>query len=229
MPLPLPPAGLYAITDSRLIPDGKLNDCVTQAIEGGAVLVQYREKHRSRAQREQEAAGLARLCHQRGVPLLINDDIELARAVDADGVHLGRNDIGPEEARNRLGRQAIIGVSCYNRLERARQACRAGASYVAFGRFFPSRTKPGAVQAQPELLVRAHRELDVPVAAIGGITPDNAAALVAAGADLLAVIHGLFGQTAIQAAGRRYAALFAETGGLCPARAGREPADGSAT
>lgn len=209
MPLPLPPNGLYAITDSQLIPKGELIERVTRAIQGGAVLVQYREKHLAPEQREQEAAALARLCHARGVPLLINDDVELARSVGADGVHLGRDDITPAAAHARLGREALIGVSCYNRLERALQACQAGASYVAFGRFFPSRTKPEAVPAPPELLGRAHRELDVPIVAIGGITPDNGSALLAAGADLLAVIHGLFGQPDILAASRHYSALFA--------------------
>jgi thiamine-phosphate pyrophosphorylase len=208
MPLPLPHTGLYAITDSRLIPDGRLLDHVARAIEGGAVLVQYREKQRPREQRAEEAGRLARLCHSRGVPLLINDDIELARSTGADGVHLGVSDRSPQTARQQLGERAIIGVSCYNRLERAHAACRAGASYVAFGRFFPSRTKPEAVQAPLDLLRRARRELEIPIVAIGGITPANGAALLAAGADLLAVIHGLFAQADIRAAGRRYSELF---------------------
>jgi thiamine-phosphate pyrophosphorylase len=202
------PAGLYAITDSHLIPADRLIDSVAHAIEGGAVMVQYRDKHRSASLRRREAGELSDLCHRHHVPLIINDDIELARTVGADGVHLGQHDPTPRQARDRLGDRAIIGVSCYNRLENARQAQAAGASYVAFGRFYPSATKPAAVTARPALLIEARRELDLPIAAIGGITPGNGAGLVAAGADLLAVIHGVFGQPDIEAAARRYAALF---------------------
>jgi len=206
-PTPLP-VGLYAITDSALTPADRLIDSVTRAIAGGAVMVQYRDKHGPDNRRRGTAEELSDLCHRHHIPLIINDDIELARAVGAAGVHLGRHDAAPAQARDRLGNQAIIGVSCYDRLEQARQAQAAGASYVAFGRFFPSLTKPDAVQARPSLLTDARRELDLPVAAIGGITPENGDALVTAGADLLAVIHGVFGHPDIEAAARRYAALF---------------------
>jgi thiamine-phosphate pyrophosphorylase len=202
------PTGLYVITDSHLIPKDRLIDCVTRAIEGGAVMVQYRDKDHPPALREREAASLAGLCRRHGIPLIINDDIELARTVGADGVHLGREDGAPELARSRLGDQAIIGVSCYNRLENARLAREQGASYLAFGRFFPSPSKPEAVPASTDLLVAARREFDLPIVTIGGITPENGAGLVAAGADLLAVIHGVFGQPDIKAAARRYATLF---------------------
>jgi len=202
------PRGLYAVTDSQLIPAGELTHRVAQAIAGGAVVIQYREKHQSRAARQREATALQALCRERGVPLIINDDIELAAAVGAAGVHLGREDASVDQARARLGPRALIGVSCYNRFERACAAAAAGASYVAFGRFFPSATKPGAVQAQPRLLEQARAHLDLPVVAIGGITPENAAGLVMAGADLLAVIHGVFGQPDVEAAARRYVALF---------------------
>lgn len=202
------PTGLYVITDSHLIPTDRLIDCVARAIEGGAVMVQYRDKDHPPAQREHEAATLAGLCQRHGIPLIINDDIELARTVGADGVHLGQGDAAPEQARSRLGDDAIIGISCYNRLENARLASEQGASYVAFGRFFPSASKPGAVFARPDLLVAARREFDLPIVAIGGITPENGTGLVAAGADLLAVIHGVFGQPDIESAARRYAALF---------------------
>jgi thiamine-phosphate pyrophosphorylase len=148
------------------------------------------------------------LCRERGIPLIINDDIELAAASAAAGVHLGQNDAPVGQARRRLGPQAIIGVSCYNQLERARAAASMGASYVAFGRFFPSRTKPGTVSAQPALLAQSRKEIDLPIAAIGGITPENGAELIDAGADLLAVIHGVFGQPDIKAAAQAYAALF---------------------
>ena len=187
---------------------------VSLAIDGGAVMIQYRDKHLPREERGREARALATLCRERDVPLIINDDIELAAACGAAGVHLGQDDAPVSRARRRLGQRAIIGVSCYNRMERARTAAGTDASYVAFGRFFPSKTKPGALQAQPALLKQARREIRLPIVAIGGITPANGAELVHAGADLLAVIHGVFGQTDIRAAARAYAALF---------DAGREP------
>ena len=171
-------------------------------------MIQYREKHLPREERGREARALAMLCQERDVPLIINDDIELAAACGAAGVHLGQDDAPVSRARRRLGQRAIIGVSCYNRMERARTAAGTDASYVAFGRFFPSKTKPGALQAQPALLKQARREISLPIVAIGGITPANGAELVHAGADLLAVIHGVFGQTDIRAAARAYAALF---------------------
>jgi thiamine-phosphate pyrophosphorylase len=202
------PCGLYAVTDGRLIPTGELVTRVAQAIAGGAVMIQYREKHKAREVRQQEAAALQALCRERGIPLIINDDIELAARVGAAGVHLGREDASIAQARERLGPHALVGVSCYNRLERAREAAAAGAGYVAFGRFFPSATKPGAVQAETILLEQARAQLELPIVAIGGITPANAPELIAAGADLLAVIHGVFGQPDIEAAARRYAALF---------------------
>jgi thiamine-phosphate pyrophosphorylase len=211
----LPARGLYAITESRLIPPGgTLIEQVSLAIDGGAVLIQYREKHLPREERGREARALATMCRERDIPLIINDDIELAAACDAAGVHLGQNDAPVSQARRRLGREAIIGVSCYNQPERARAAAGEDASYVAFGRFFPSNTKPGAVAALPALLRQARREISLPIVAIGGITPGNGADLVDAGADLLAVNHGIFGQSDIRAAAQAYAALFG---------AGREP------
>ena len=200
--------GLYAITDSQLIPAGKLLEQVEQAIAGGACLIQYRDKQHSETERRYEAARLVQLCEQQGVPLIINDDVELAREVGAAGVHLGRDDASIRHARQRLGTQAIIGASCYNRLDDALDAARAGASYVAFGRFFPSHSKPDAVQADIALLQQARAQLDLPITAIGGITPENGRQLVEAGANLLAVIHGVFGQTDIQEAARQYTRCF---------------------
>jgi thiamine-phosphate pyrophosphorylase len=208
MDVVVPPCGLYAITDSRLIPGGMLIEQVSLAIDGGAVLIQYRNKHLSREKRGREAQALATLCREREIPLIINDDIELAVACGAAGVHLGQDDAPVSQARRRLGPRAMIGVSCYNQMERARAAARADASYVAFGRFFPSTTKPGAVPALPALLTQARREINLPIVAIGGITPENGAGLIHAGADLLAVIHGVFGQPDIRAAAQAYAALF---------------------
>jgi thiamine-phosphate pyrophosphorylase len=208
MDVAVPPCGLYAIADSHLLARGSLIEQVSLAIDGGAALIQYREKHRSREECGHDARALATLCKERNIPLIINDDIELAAVCGAAGVHLGRDDASVSRARRRLGRRAIIGVSCYNQLERAQAAAVTGASYVAFGRFFPSNTKPGAVQALPALLTQARRDIKLPIVAIGGITPENGAELIQAGADLLAVVEGLFGQADIRAAAQAYAALF---------------------
>ena len=208
MARPLLRDGLYAITDSNLIPAAELAARVAQAIAGGATVIQYREKQLAATERHRQAAELAALCRRHTVPLRINDDVELAAAIGAAGVHLGRDDTAIRTARERLGADAIIGVSCYNTLQRAHAAAAAGADYIAFGRFFPSHTKPDAVQAEPELLQQARRQLELPLVAIGGITPENGARLLASGANLLAVIHGVFGQPDAQAAARRYTDLF---------------------
>ncbi len=142
------------------------------------------------------------------MPLIINDDVELAATVGAAGVHLGRDDGDPVAARTRLGPDAIIGVSCYDRLDLAQAATRAGASYCAFGSFFHSSVKPNAVRATPDLLSRARRHIPVPLVAIGGITPQNAGLLIAAGADLLAVITGVFAAPNITAAAQAFSHLF---------------------
>lgn len=209
---PFPRRGLYVITDEGLLSRQGLARAVAGAIRGGAAAVQYRAKAASAERRHAEAASLRALCAGMGATFIVNDDVELARAVGADGVHVGRDDAPLERARAALGPEAVVGVSCNDSLERARHAQAMGATYVAFGRFFPSRTKPGAVPAQPELLHRARPELHVPIVAIGGITPENGGALLAAGADVLAVIHGVFGQDDPEAAARRYAALFDRKG-----------------
>ena len=200
--------GLYAITDSRLTPGNALITAVGAALRGGARAIQYRDKHSDRPHRLRTARTLLTLCDDADALLIINDDVELAAAVGAHGVHLGRHDPDIVTARSRLGTRAIIGASCYNELDRARQAAAEGADYVAFGRFFPSRTKPDAIAAPMELLTEARAALDLPLVAIGGITPDNGARLIAAGADMLAVIHAVFGQPDVEAAARRFAALF---------------------
>ncbi len=201
--------GLYAITDAALQPASALCARATEAIDGGARIIQYRDKSGPSQQRLTQATGLATLCRARGVPLIVNDDVELAAACGARGVHLGRDDAAVAQARQRLGANAIIGVSCYNSLERARLAVAAGADYLAFGRFFPSRTKPEAVAADIELLVEAGRRWSLPLAAIGGITPYNAAPLLDAGAAMLAVIRGVFAAADVRQAAGAYAALFA--------------------
>ena len=201
-------AGLYAIADTHYLQDARLTTAVMEAIEGGARTVQYRDKKRDAKMRINQAAELAKLCRQQGVLFIVNDDPELAEQVQADGVHLGREDASLAHARELLGPAAIIGVSCYDELPRAIAAEAAGADYVAFGRFFPSRTKPQAMPTEPALLHEARKRLHVSIVAIGGITPENGASLIAAGADALAIIEGVFGQGDVRAAARRYAQLF---------------------
>lgn len=191
--------GLYAIT-----PQG--NDVLAKvrlALEGGVALLQYRGKPGSRA----EAAAILRLAGEFGVPVIVNDDIELAIEVGAAGAHLGREDGDWRSARKRLGAM-LLGVSCYDDLELARRGVDAGADYVAFGSIFPSPTKPNAVRA-PLDLFREAKALRVPLAAIGGITLANAPQLIAAGADLLAVISDLFDAPDIRRRARDYGRLFA--------------------
>ncbi|WP_417502307.1 thiamine phosphate synthase [Marinobacter sp.] len=186
------PIGLYAITDSQLTPPDTLIASVEAALRGGAVMVQYREKSSPMAQRLAEARSLQSLCATAGAPLLINDDVELAKRVGAAGVHLGQTDSSATEARQQLGDDAIIGITCHDDLALAKAATAAGANYLAFGRFFTSSTKPEAPAASADILAKAKR-FNRPVTAIGGITTDNGALLIQAGADLLAVVGGLFG------------------------------------
>ncbi|MBA1189782.1 thiamine phosphate synthase [Pseudomonas entomophila] len=202
--------GLYAITDSQLLA-GRLLSHVEAALEGGLALLQYRDKSGDASRRQDEAEALRELCQRYGTPLVINDDVALAARLGV-GVHLGQTDGPLHPARAQLGPQAVIGSTCHDRLDLAHQALEQGASYVAFGRFFHSMTKPGAPAASLELLAQARAELPLPIAVIGGITLDNAAPLVAHGADLLAVIHGLFGADSAQDVTRRaraFNALFA--------------------
>jgi len=187
-----PLRGVYAITDDALLPGDLLLTRVEAALRAGLALVQYRNKQGSESERVQQARALVDLCRRYDTPLLINDDVPLCLAVGAAGVHLGQRDQGLEEARRRLGPEAIIGITCHDQIALARQAQAGGASYVAFGRFFASQTKPGATPADVAILPQARHELAIPVVAIGGITAENGAALIAAGADMLAVIHALF-------------------------------------
>lgn len=200
--------GLYAITPESPGADWRLLEQVAQAIQGGARVVQYRDKGPDPERRRAQATALLALCRSAKVPLVINDDLELAATIGADGVHLGRDDADPGRARERLGPDALIGVSCYDGLDLGRTAERAGASYVAFGSFFSSPTKPDAARPGPALLGVARRTLSLPLVAIGGITPQNAGALIAAGADMVAVISGVFSAPDITAAAQAYSRLF---------------------
>jgi len=200
--------GLYVITEDLRLGPGRLVAAVEAALRGDARIVQYRDKSADYQRRLDEARALKALCDRYRVPLLINDDLELASDCAAAGVHLGRDDPDVPSARAQLPAGSLIGVSCYNRFELAEQAAMQGADYVAFGSFFPSPTKPQAVRAQPELLRRARRELAIPAVAIGGISPENGAALVQAGADMLAVISAVFAAPDIEAAARAFASCF---------------------
>ena len=190
---------LYAITEESS-DTSLLIDQVDAALRGGARVVQYRNKTGSSRLRTEQAGRLADLVRSARATFIVNDSIELAVHVGAEGVHLGRNDGEVVRAREQLGTSALIGVSCYNELDRALSAARAGADYVAFGSFFASATKPEAVKASIGLLRQAKTMLRIPIVAIGGITASNCAPLVAAGANALAVASALFHAADIEAA-----------------------------
>lgn len=199
--LSMPGDGIYAITPDR-IHGAELLRAVEAALAGGCVMLQYRAKPPKLA----DAVALKQLCARFNVPLIINDDIELAKQLDV-GVHLGEHDGAIAEARTRLGPDAIIGASCYDSLVLADRAVEAGASYVAFGSFYPSTSKTQPRRASLPLLQKAG-VLAVPCVAIGGIELSNAAPLVAAGANYLALIQGIFGQADIRAASQALSALY---------------------
>jgi len=169
--------------------------------------LQYRNKTAGAALQLEQACALRDLTREFSVPLVINDDVLLAQQVGADGVHLGGDDGSLSDARSVLGKDKLIGLSCYNRLELARQAVRQGADYIAFGSFFSSTVKPDAVAASADLLRQARREIALPLVAIGGITAGNGVQLLEAGADALAVISAVFGAGDIQNAARQFANL----------------------
>jgi thiamine-phosphate pyrophosphorylase len=197
--------GLYLIT-----PDGddtaRLLRRVARVLPH-AVVLQYRNKAADASLRREQVEALLPVCRQHGVPLVVNDDWRLAQATGADGAHLGRDDGDLHEARLALGDGALLGATCHGDASRASAAVAAGASYVAFGSFFPSPTKPHAARATLAVL-RESARLGVPRVAIGGITPDNAPSLVAAGADMVAVISGVFAAPDPVAAARAYRACF---------------------
>jgi thiamine-phosphate pyrophosphorylase len=201
------PGGIYAIT-FETADTGHLLTQIEAALVGGVAAVQYRDKSADVARRHEQASELATLCHQFGVPLIINDDLRLADLCDADGVHLGRDDGSLREARIILGKDKLIGASCYQSLDLAVAAQAAGADYVAFGSFFPSPTKPAAARADVALLRAATPAIHLPVVAIGGITLVNASQLLDAGADSLAVLSALFDAPDVRAAAHDLNHLF---------------------
>ena len=200
--------GLYTITDTSVSAPQKIILGVEQALRGGARIIQYRDKSSDHNQRLETSHALRRLTNEFDAVFIINDDIKLTLTTKADGVHLGQDDTCLADARKQLGKNAIIGISCYNRFDLAEQAIKEGADYIAFGRFFPSHTKPDAVTAELSLLERAKQKLDIPVVAIGGITAENGGELIQAGADMLAVVDGIFGQPNIEAAASQFRSLF---------------------
>ena len=200
-------SGLYALTPDCADTD-LLAERVRAALAGGATAIQYRNKTAAPTLRLEQARVLREACAAYGATFIVNDDAELAGTVDADGVHLGRDDATVAAARQRLGPHAIIGVSCYDSLARADAAVSSGASYIAFGSFFVSVVKPEAVRVATALLSTAKLRWNVPIVAIGGITAANAGSLLAAGADAVAVISAVFDAPDVEAAARSIAKLF---------------------
>lgn len=199
--------GLYLITlnwnDTERLLAG-----TEAALRGGAALVQYRHKEADPTLRLEQAGALLALCRRHGRPLVINDHLELCMHLDADGVHLGGADLGIEHARRLLGSGKIVGASCYGQLALARAAQSAGASYAAFGGFYPSPVKKYEFVTEPALLDAARAELALPIVVIGGMTPENAAPLVARGASMVAAITGVYGDADPESAARRFGSLF---------------------
>jgi len=210
---PWPRRGIYVLTPDDGSGIEHLVQQVRQALAGRVAAVQLRSKSLRGSTRLAAARALVRLCHADGVPLIVNDDAELAAAAGAAGVHIGRDDGTLADARRLLGPARIIGVSCYDSLSRATEACAMGADYVAFGSVYPSISKPEAARCALSVLSAAATRLPVPVVAIGGITPENARTLVAAGASMLAVISAVFATPDPAAATRAFAAAFADEGG----------------
>ncbi|MDY0012072.1 MAG: thiamine phosphate synthase [Rhodocyclaceae bacterium] len=204
--------GLYLVTPDW-IDTSRLEAAVAAALVGRPALIQYRNKLADPATRRHQAVRLLALCRAAGVPLVVNDSLELALEVGADGLHIGREDGDPAPIRAALGPDRLLGVSCYDELSRGKAGWAAGADYVAFGALFPSTTKPAATRAPLGLLGQARAELPCSLAGIGGITLDNAPRAVAAGADLLAVISDVFSAPDPAARAAAYRALFEPDGG----------------
>ena len=199
--------GLYAITPDM----ADLNTLIQKtqlAIEGGAFMVQYRSKIHDRDVKMQQCAAILRLCREYKIPCIVNDDVDMCRILEADGVHLGEKDDNIADVRRILGEDAIIGSSCYDQLNRAKQAQNEGASYVAFGAMFETLTKPHAPRATLELLREAKSQIQIPVVAIGGITMNNAHDVIETGIDAIAVINSLFEAKTIKETAETFSKMF---------------------
>ncbi len=201
--------GLYVITDEKLIPRKGFVETVEKAIKGGARIVQLREKESSNEEVSRLAGELLKVTRRYSVPLIVNDYLEIARDVGAEGVHLGQHDPSVEEARRVLGKRAIIGVSCYGSIERGVEAHRNGADYLAFGTPFFTPTKPVRQPTSFEVLTQAKIVIPkTPIFAIGGITPQNIASVLETGVDGVAVITSVFGSSDPEEASRQLSAFF---------------------
>lgn len=203
-------SGLYAITPELENTDDLLGK-TRQVLEGGAQLIQYRNKSANRILLKEQAELLLQLCREYEVPLIINDYLDLAIEIDADGLHVGQHDAAIVKARNQLGDNKIIGASCYNNLVLAIQAEKEGADYVAFGAFFPSSTKPNAVSVTVNLICEAKKKIAAPIVGIGGIRVTNARKVIQSGCAAIAVCNDLFHTGNIKAKAAHYAQLLAET------------------
>lgn len=192
--------GLYAITDEVLTPKSTILQQVEEALDAGAKVIQLRDKSSTDAELENIAKALQQLCSKKGATFFINDRVQLARNIGADGVHVGFSDQTVRETRKEVGGQMLIGVSCYGDLERAKQAVEDGADYVAFGAFYPSKTKPKADVVSKEVISEAKKQLDVPVCVIGGIHRDNIAEITAYQPDMYALVSDIFGSGDIKTA-----------------------------
>lgn len=199
--------GLYAITPDEQNTERMLAK-VEAALQGGISVLQYRNKLANHKLQTQQARALLPLCRQYEVPFIINDSIKLCLTLDADGVHLGADDGNLAEARARLGNNKLLGASCYNRFDLAVSAQQLGADYVAFGACFASSTKPNAPVAGLDLFTQAKTELKVPSVAIGGITIENAALAIAAGANSIAVINAIFNADDVKSTSQQFTKLF---------------------
>lgn len=200
--------GLYVIADTASIGADKIISKTDEILSAGVKIIQYRDKVSTQNKHYKLAEQLRKLTQDYQCLLIINDDVQLAASINADGVHLGKDDLSIEQARTSLGKDKIIGVSCYAHYENAQTAITASADYVAFGSFFPSPTKPDAPRANIELLQRAKQDYEIPVCAIGGVTPKNASILIDAGADMIAVISAVFNASSPKRVVQEYLSLM---------------------
>ncbi len=202
-------SGLYAITPDLENTNDLLNK-VQQALEGRVQLIQYRNKLANEILRRKQAKLLLQLCREYGIPLIINDHLDLAIEIDADGLHVGQDDMSVTKARNQFGQDKIIGASCYNNLNLAVQAEKEGADYVAFGTFFSSLTKPNTISVTMDLVDQAKKKISLPIVAIGGIKLANARTVIQGGCAAVAVCNDLFHTENIKTTATQYSQLFAE-------------------
>jgi len=200
--------GVYWLTPSGISDTRKLVSLAGEVLNGGVCMVQYREKSLTNKKRYDQALQLKKICAAYNVPFIVNDCLELAQSINADGVHIGKEDSSLELARSALGEKKIIGVSCYNDLDKAKKIVRNGADYIALGRFHPSKTKPNAPTCSLEILKNAANKISIPIIAIGGINLDNAPNLIRHGATHIAIIDAISKAKCSYLATKRLSKLF---------------------